>query len=74
MFCLHYHFIIVNHFVGRYHIAVYACRCQHTHKSNNNMIPKIMHQPKSKELTCKQQKARLQVQNIKNMKSHKISK
>jgi hypothetical protein len=29
------------------------------------MIPKMAHQPKSKELTCKQQNARIQVQNTK---------
>jgi hypothetical protein len=33
------------------------------------MKPKMAHQPKSKKLTCKQQNARIQVQNTKKNES-----
>jgi PPE-repeat protein len=38
----------------------------HTPKQNNNMIPKMVHQPKyKKKLICKKQIARIQVQKYK---------
>ncbi len=51
----------VNHtLVVHYHRSTPTPIVVHT-QTKYNMIPKMTHQPKSKELTCKQQNARIQV-------------